>query len=193
MKNENLVNASKSLEDARKNIKTFLDEHKAGVDYKNVLIRLAGLISTLDEITILPKTEENQISMFDFERTDDEEYNKEIELLEEELKKDDELDFVESNKCYFEYDPIEKELFVNHSSHYDNIIQNIPFVVRNILQAKWSQKVNPDKVIIDIESDLNLPRAIVKKVEFTNEYGVKFNVQLIDVFECLNKIDFDVA
>lgn len=75
-------------------------------------------------------------------------------------------------------------------NHIENIRENLPYVVKDVLENKWKQKdIKLDS--IKIISSSRAEFRIIYSIYYINKYGQKIPVALQDVYDVLLRIDFD--
>jgi hypothetical protein len=75
-------------------------------------------------------------------------------------------------------------------NHIETIKENLPYVVKDILENKWKQqniKLDSIKVVSSSRSEFR----IIYSIYYINKYGQKIPVSLQDVYDVLIRVDFD--
>lgn len=75
-------------------------------------------------------------------------------------------------------------------NHIENIRENLPYVVKDVLENKWKQQ-NIKLDSIKIVSSSRAEFRIIYSIYYINKYGQKIPVALQDVYDVLLRIDFD--
>ena len=75
-------------------------------------------------------------------------------------------------------------------NHQEQVKLNIKNLARTIIDAKWSQNINPNNIELLFKVDSN---GFIKysSIVCISNYGVRFRVVLRDVLDKLNKIPFE--
>ena len=93
---------------------------------------------------------------------------------------------IKTDSFYYDYENKELVLIKNK----EVILQNIPLIAKKILDTKWSQNCEPEK--IDVTTQNENDRTTISNVTYISPYGVKIRVILEEVGEVLMKIDFEL-
>jgi hypothetical protein len=93
---------------------------------------------------------------------------------------------IKTNDFYYDY---QKKVLVLINNK-EIIIQNIPAIAQQILENKYNQKTELDKIRVTTQYEGQ--NVIISHIGFKTEFGVSFRVLLTDVGEFLMKIDFDL-
>lgn len=74
----------------------------------------------------------------------------------------------------------------------DEILLNLPYIARTILDQKWMQANAPIEEIKITKTENDETKNIeISHVIYVNQYGVRYNLILEELCEMLNKIDFE--
>ena len=178
-------NSFKPIPNLEKGRKPKSKENKSKNSKQDFLDELNNIVS--DETNAVPNWQDlvlEKVKDEPYTLEDNLDFKKELKELDKELEQD-----IKDGILLQDDFSIEDGVLII-KNHQEQVKLNIKNLARTIIDAKWSQNINPNNIELLFKVDSN---GFIKysSIVCISNYGVRFRVVLRDVLDKLNKIPFE--